>query len=58
MSDRRRNKVTVTHEGEAAMQALFIAVAAEEGTIRDALGSADLEVLLGLLDRAIAALEE
>jgi len=56
-SDRRRNQVTVTAEGEAAMQALFVAVAAEEGAIRDALGSADLEVLLALLDRAIAALE-
>lgn len=56
-SDRRRNQVTVTAAGEAAMQVLFIAVAAEEGAIRDALGSADLEVLLALLDRAIAALE-
>jgi len=57
-SDRRRNQVTVTPAGEAAMRALFLAVAAEEGAIRDALGSADLEVLLGMLDRAIAALEE
>ena len=57
-SDRRRNQVTVTPEGEAAMQALFVAVAAEESVIRDALGSADLDVLLGLLDRAIAALDE
>jgi len=56
-SDRRRNQVTVTPEGEAAMQALFVAVAREEGAIRDALGSADLGVLLALLDRAIAALE-
>jgi DNA-binding MarR family transcriptional regulator len=55
-SDRRRNRVTVTPEGEAAMQALFVAVAAEESVIRDALGAADLAVLLGLLDRAIAAL--
>ena len=57
-SDRRRNQVTVTAEGEAAMQALFLAVPAEEGAVRDALGAADLAVLLGLLDRAIAALEE
>ena len=57
-SDRRRNQVTVTAEGEAAMQALFVAVAAEEGVIRDALGGADLAVLLGLLDRAIAAIDE
>jgi DNA-binding MarR family transcriptional regulator len=57
-SDRRRNQITVTAAGEAAMQALFVAVAAEESVIRDALGGADLAVLLGLLDRAIAALEE
>jgi DNA-binding MarR family transcriptional regulator len=58
VSDRRRNQVTVTPAGEAAMQALFVAVAAEEGAVRDALGAADLEVLLRLLDRAIVALEE
>jgi hypothetical protein len=40
------------------MQALFVAVTTEEGPVRDALGLGDLEVLLGLLDRAIAALEE
>ena len=57
-SDRRRNQVTVTPEGAAAMQALFAAVTTEEGPVRDALGLADLEVLLALLDRAIAALEE
>ena len=57
-SDRRRNQVTVTSEGEAAMQALFVAVTTEEGPVRDALGLADLEVLLTLLDRAIAALED
>jgi DNA-binding MarR family transcriptional regulator len=57
-SDRRRNQVTVTPEGEAAMQALFVTVIREEGPIRNALGLADLDVLLALLDRAIAALEE
>ena len=57
-SDRRRNQVTVTPEGAAAMQALFVAVTTEEGPVRDALGLADLDVLLALLDRAIAALEE
>jgi DNA-binding MarR family transcriptional regulator len=57
-ADRRRNQVTVTAEGEAAMQALFVAVAAEESLIRDALGGADLAVLLALLDRAIEAIEE
>lgn len=57
-SDRRRNQLTVTPAGEAAMQALFGAVIREEAPIRKALGSQDLEVLLGLLDRAIAGLEE
>src|SRR6187402_1266499 len=41
-SDRRRNQLTVTPAGEAAMQALYAAVSREEGPIRDALGSADL----------------
>ena len=33
------------------------AVTAEEAAIRDALGEADMAVLLNLLDRAIAALD-
>lgn len=57
-TDRRRYGVTVTPAGERAMQALFAAVHAEEGPIRDALGAADMEVLLALLDRTIAALEQ
>ena len=56
--DRRRNQVTVTPAGEAAMQGLFAAVTGEEAAIRDALGPADLARLLALLDRSIAALEE
>src|SRR6188768_313676 len=56
-SDRRRNQVTVTSAGETVMRTLFEAVTGEEAAIRDALGSADLEVLLALLDRAIEALE-
>ena len=56
--DRRRNQVTITPAGEAAMQALFATVPREEAPVREALGSADLETLLTLLDRAIAALEE
>ena len=57
-SDRRRNQVTVTAAGEAAMKALFVAVAAQESVVRDALGGADLAVLLRLLDQAIAALDD
>jgi DNA-binding MarR family transcriptional regulator len=56
-TDRRRYGVTVTPEGEQAMQALFAAVNEEERPVRDALGAADMGVLLALLDRAIGALE-
>jgi len=55
--DRRRNRLTVTAEGEAAMQTLYAAVSAEEGAIREALGPAGLGELLQLLDRAIVAIE-
>jgi DNA-binding MarR family transcriptional regulator len=55
--DRRRYGVTVTPEGEQAMQALFAAVDKEEEPVRDALGAAEMEVLLALLDQAIGALE-
>jgi DNA-binding MarR family transcriptional regulator len=56
-TDRRRYGVTVTAQGEEAMQALFAAVDSEEKPVRDALGAADMDVLLALLDRAIGALE-
>ena len=56
-ADRRRNDVRVTPQGEQAMKELFAAVTREEGRIRDALGTRDLNELLALLDRAIAALE-
>jgi DNA-binding MarR family transcriptional regulator len=56
-TDRRRYGVTVTAQGEQAMQALFAAVDSEEKPVRDALGAADMDVLLALLDRAIGALE-
>jgi DNA-binding MarR family transcriptional regulator len=55
--DRRRNQVTVTPAGEAAMHTLFAAVTAEEAPVRDTLGPTDFARLLALLDRAIAALE-
>jgi DNA-binding MarR family transcriptional regulator len=54
--DRRRNQVTVTPDGEQAMQALFAAVTAEEEPVRAALGPDDLATLLALLDRSISAL--
>jgi len=56
-SDRRRNHLTVTTEGEAAMQAMFERVRRGEEKVRDALGANDHRRLLDLLDRANAALE-
>ena len=56
-SDRRRNRLSVTPEGEAAMSAMFERVRKGEAVVREALGAADQRRLLDLLDRANAALE-
>ena len=56
-NDRRRYQVSVTPEGEQAMQELFVLVAREEDSIRLTLGKRDMIALLDLLDRAIAAVE-
>lgn len=56
-SDRRRNQLSVTPEGEAAMTAMFERVRKGEAVVREALGPADHRRLLDLLDRANAALE-
>ena len=40
-----------------AIHTLFAAVTREEAPVREALGSADFQVLLALLDRAISALQ-
>ncbi|HYD24907.1 MAG TPA: MarR family winged helix-turn-helix transcriptional regulator [Croceibacterium sp.] len=56
-NDRRRYAVSLTPAGERTMRALFAAVDREERDIRDALGQRDMIALLGLLDRAIAALD-
>jgi DNA-binding MarR family transcriptional regulator len=55
-SDRRRYQVSVTAEGETAMQALFAAVDRQEQDLRVALGKRDTIELLALLDKAVAAL--
>jgi DNA-binding MarR family transcriptional regulator len=57
-SDRRRNQLTVTAAGEAAMATMFDRVRKGEEAIRDALGSAEHRKLLDLLDRANAALDD
>lgn len=56
-SDRRRNQLSVTPAGEAAMKAMLDRVRVGEDAVRDALGSAEHRRLLELLDRANAALE-
>ena len=56
-ADRRRYQVSVTSEGEQAMQALFALVDRGEEPIREALGKRDMIALLALLDRTIAALD-
>lgn len=56
-SDRRRNDLSVTPEGERVIAALFEAVTKEEGPIREALGTRDMAQLLALLDRALDAIE-
>ncbi len=56
-SDRRRNQLSVTPAGEAAMKAMFDRVRTGEEAVRDALGAAEHAKLLELLDRANAALD-
>jgi DNA-binding MarR family transcriptional regulator len=57
VSDRRRNQLSVTPAGEAAMKAMFDRVRKGEEAVRDALGMAEHRKFLELLDRANAALE-
>jgi DNA-binding MarR family transcriptional regulator len=56
-SDRRRNHLSVTPAGEAAIAAMLAKVAMGESKLRGALGLRDHTMLLDLLDRANAALE-
>jgi DNA-binding MarR family transcriptional regulator len=56
-NDRRRNQLSVTREGEAAMKAMFERVRSGEDRVREALGPGDHAKLIELLDRANAALD-
>ena len=56
-SDRRRNNLSVTPAGEAAMKAMLARVDGGEARVREALGKRDHLALLDLLDRANKALE-
>ena len=56
-SDRRRNQLTVTPAGEAAIKAMLAKVMVGESKLRGALGLRDHTTLINLLDPANAALE-
>ena len=56
-SDRRRNHLSVTPDGEATMTTMLERVSDGEDQVREALGPRDHAKLLELLDRANAALE-
>jgi DNA-binding MarR family transcriptional regulator len=55
--DRRRNTLTVTESGLAAMEAMHEAAKAIEEPLREALGKEDVEILAGLLERSFEALK-
>ncbi len=54
-TDRRRNMLLLTKQGEKRMAELFATVTEIEQPIRDALGPRDLAKLAALLDRAVEA---
>ena len=56
-SDRRRNHLTVTSAGDAAMKTMLERVDAGEAKVRQTLGPQDYQALLALLDRANAAFD-
>ncbi|WP_126173208.1 MarR family winged helix-turn-helix transcriptional regulator [Altericroceibacterium xinjiangense] len=56
--DRRRNRLTLTPEGQDQLARMFAAASAQEGPIQVALGEEDVASLLALLDRAIEAIEQ
>jgi DNA-binding MarR family transcriptional regulator len=55
-ADRRRNMVVLTDDGREKMATLFATVTVIEQPVRDALGPDGMAQLIGLLDRALAAL--
>jgi DNA-binding MarR family transcriptional regulator len=55
--DRRRNKLSLTAEGEAQLRRMVEVQIAQEEAIREALGTEELRRLIALLRRAHAAVE-
>lgn len=56
-TDRRRNMLVLTDKGQRTMKAMFDAVTQIEAPIREALGPEDMQRLVELVDRAVAALK-
>lgn len=58
LTDRRRNSLVLSEEGERTMQALLAEVSQIEAPVRDALGQADMRRLIDLIDRALQAMHQ
>jgi len=57
VTDRRRNSLSITPEGEALLERLHATNEPIEQPIQDALDPAEIGTLIALLDRAVTALE-
>ena len=55
--DRRRNSLSITPAGEAALHALHAAALPAEAPIREALDPGEQALLVNLLDRALASMD-
>lgn len=57
-ADRRRNSLVLTDKGKRTTEAMMSAVSVIEAPIRDELGPQDMQQLIALVDRALAALQQ
>jgi DNA-binding MarR family transcriptional regulator len=57
-TDRRRNSLVLTEQGQRTMETMLAAVSQIEAPIRDALGPDDMRQLIALVDRAVAAMQQ
>lgn len=58
LTDRRRNSLVLSEEGERTMQALLAEVSQIEAPIREALGPVDMRRLIDLIDRSLQAMQQ
>jgi len=56
-TDRRKNLLVLTDEGELKMETLFGEVSEIEAPIRNELGPQDFQRFMEMVDRAVAALD-